>query len=376
MHRHVILGALFLAAAILTGSNVGARQGDKKEDKPLTRAQQAWKALTDKLEAEAEDLDSKDAVEKFRKKYIPRLVEHAKAFPGDETSCEALVMSLRMSRPKDALREDAVKMLSKDYVKGPHIKGQLGELLKNNLDYEALDIVRAVIKDNPEEKTRALACKGLLRTDAESLEMLIPRMKQDAKFRAKTEQGLTKPVVTRFLESEDRLKAERKSLEEKMLGELQGVVPFAEVGAKAPPLEAVDLDGKKVKLADLAKDKVVVVDFWATWCPPCREMIPLTRKLVNKLEGKPFAFVSVSVDDDAGTVRKFQRKEPMPWTNWWVGKPSKPIEDWDVEGYPTVFLVDHKGVIRYKQVGLDEDDKLGEEAERLVKALEAERKSK
>jgi len=68
------------------------------------------------------------------------------------------------------------------------------------------------------------------------------------------------------------------------------------VGKPAPDVEGTDLDGKKVKLSSY-KGKVVVLDIWATWCGPCKAMIPHERELVKKLEGKPFVFLSVSADE-------------------------------------------------------------------------------
>src|SRR5262249_34484534 len=111
------------------------------------------------------------------------------------------------------------------------------------------------------------------------------------------------------------------------------------VGKPVPEVVSQDLDGKKVKLSDL-KGKAVVLDIWATWCPPCRAMIPHERELVKRLKGKPFALVSISADKEKKTLTDFLKKEEMPWTHWWNGDRGGIIEDWGVQFFPTIYVVD------------------------------------
>jgi thiol-disulfide isomerase/thioredoxin len=121
------------------------------------------------------------------------------------------------------------------------------------------------------------------------------------------------------------------------------------VGKPAPALGSVDLDGKPVKLADM-KGKVVVLDIWATWCGPCCAMIPHERELVKRLAGKPFVLVSIGVDDSRETVAKFLEKKPMPWTHWFNGPDGSIVADLNVVSFPTIYVLDDKGVIRCKDV--------------------------
>src|SRR5450631_2188002 len=102
-----------------------------------------------------------------------------------------------------------------------------------------------------------------------------------------------------------------KTLGELAKGHLHEIRHLA-VGKPAPELKSIDLEGKPVRLTDL-KGNVVVLDVWATWCVPCCAMIPHERELVKRLKAKPFAIVSISVDDKQETVVEFLKKEPMPW---------------------------------------------------------------
>src|SRR5439155_17394791 len=74
------------------------------------------------------------------------------------------------------------------------------------------------------------------------------------------------------------------------------------VGQVAPDFTGKTLDGATFHLADF-RGQVVVLDFWATWCPPCRAMIPHEREMLERLAGKPFALVSISVDSDESALR-------------------------------------------------------------------------
>ena len=102
-------------------------------------------------------------------------------------------------------------------------------------------------------------------------------------------------------------------------------------------------------------------------------MYPHERSLVKRLEGKPFVILGVN-SDPKQKLREVVKKENLTWRSWWDGgDTSGPIATkWNVNGWPTLYLIDHKGVIRQKWVGSPGDAVLDREIEKVV--AEAEKK--
>ena len=152
--------------------------------------------------------------------------------------------------------------------------------------------------------------------------------------------------------------------------ELKYFVDHLTVGKVAPDAECELLeDGKKASLKDY-RGKVVVIDIWATWCGPCRAMIPHEREMVKHFEGKKFVLLSVSADDKKETLTKFLEKEEMPWTHWWAGQENEFLKTYQVKFFPSLYILDGKGVIRGKGLRGDALQKFVE------KLLEEEAKTK
>ena len=102
-------------------------------------------------------------------------------------------------------------------------------------------------------------------------------------------------------------------------------------------------------------------------------MYPHERSLVKKMEGKPFALVGVNSDRDRAELKKVMEKENITWRSFWNGgSTSGPISTrWAVQGWPTLYVIDAKGVIRHKHVGSPGDKVLDDEIDKLVKEAEA-----
>jgi peroxiredoxin len=118
----------------------------------------------------------------------------------------------------------------------------------------------------------------------------------------------------------------------------------------APPWKLMDVNGNPVTLAQF-KGKVVVLDFWATWCPPCRTEIPGYVALQKKYGADGLVVVGVSVDTDGvGPVKKFIKDIGI---NYIVVMADDSIQDayGPIQGYPTTFIIDRDGKIRNKKLG-------------------------
>lgn len=109
------------------------------------------------------------------------------------------------------------------------------------------------------------------------------------------------------------------------------------------------LDGRKQRLSAL-RGKVVLLHFWATWCPPCIEELPSLRRLEQALSGERFSLVTVSVDDSAATVRQFFDQHDFPALPVLMDPSQQTPRSYGTEKYPESYLVDPQGVIRYRFV--------------------------
>lgn len=116
----------------------------------------------------------------------------------------------------------------------------------------------------------------------------------------------------------------------------------APAGAEiAPEFELATVDGRTLKLSDSA-GRVRLLDFWATWCAPCRDEIPLLNQLQDDYADAGFEILAIT-DEDAGVVREFVDEHGVRYTNFVGGEEVS--ERYGVLGLPTAFLVDSEGRI-------------------------------
>jgi len=119
----------------------------------------------------------------------------------------------------------------------------------------------------------------------------------------------------------------------------------------APPFEITTLDGTRISLDSLA-GKVVLIDFWATWCGPCREALPHIRDVARKFQGQPFVVLSVSMDNDDAKWRDFVDKNGMTWLQYRDGRFTGPLATrFAVNAIPATFSIDADGVLEDQHVG-------------------------
>ena len=121
-------------------------------------------------------------------------------------------------------------------------------------------------------------------------------------------------------------------------------------GDRAPEFRLKTIEGGSVSLADL-KGKVVMVHFWATWCPPCVEELPTLERLYRSLPGKDFLMLAVNEDEGGtGTVASFiqQNRLSLPVL---LDPGSEAARRYGTYKLPETYIVDREGVVRYKAIG-------------------------
>jgi peroxiredoxin len=203
----------------------------------------------------------------------------------------------------------------------------------------AVPLLRAILRDNPDSTVKAHACFALA--------MLLKGQANAASDnQAAQEAGeLFDRIIREFgqVVSLDGLvladQAKTELFELRHLG----------VGQLAPEIEGKDLDGRKMKLSDY-RGKVVVLSFWGTWCSACMTMVPDERKLVQQMTGKPFALIGVNSDHDEAKLKKALEAEKITWPSFRDGMQGPIAKAWNVQSWPTVYVLDGEGIIRYRDV--------------------------
>ncbi len=122
----------------------------------------------------------------------------------------------------------------------------------------------------------------------------------------------------------------------------------------APPLSLPAPNGGSLDVAHL-KGKVVLVNFWAVWCPPCRKEMPSMGRLADKLAGKPFTLVGVNVGESAEEVRGFLKQVPVSFPIV-LDAEGQNLKAWQVFAFPTSYVLDKRGQVRMGLFGSIEWD--------------------
>jgi peroxiredoxin len=120
-------------------------------------------------------------------------------------------------------------------------------------------------------------------------------------------------------------------------------------GGAAPPLALPDLDGRQHQLQDY-RGKVVLVNFWATWCEPCREEMPSMNRLRASLAGQPFAVLAVNLAEPESRVRRFMEQMPMDFAVL-LDLDTSVAKAWKARILPASFVIGPDGRIRYAVLG-------------------------
>lgn len=149
------------------------------------------------------------------------------------------------------------------------------------------------------------------------------------------------------------------------------ILPFSvsaiSVGETVPSFKARTIDGSKSVALEDYRGKVVLLDFWASWCPPCLKSLPKYNDLRREIGTSNFEIVAINVDENTDDARKFLQKHPVSYP---IAKDPKGILPgvFGVKAMPTSYLIDKNGVVQYVHTAFKEGDidKLKVEIQKLI----------
>jgi thiol-disulfide isomerase/thioredoxin len=140
---------------------------------------------------------------------------------------------------------------------------------------------------------------------------------------------------------------------QKSVAQKKDVIPAGEIGSRLPDFTVKDLQGRQISSADL-RGKVVLVDFWATWCQPCKKEMPGYQKLVDRYGSQGFAVIGFKFDTMADTEAPIQFAKKIKVHYPLVAAPDDLKQKFGgIEGLPTTLLYDRNGILREKVIGFE-----------------------
>jgi peroxiredoxin len=358
-----------------------ASSGFLASDDPPSKAQGGPKTTRERFETLLKERE--EALQAFRKAYLAaktdgerqkvreewspripgnadRFLEIARQDLQGPVAVEALTQAVALDA-EGPVGEEAVKLLLNHHVKSPKL-GPVIFHLSFGGPKSSEKFLRAVLQQNPYHEIQGWACHSLaanLRRRSES------DRNADTALAASEE---AEALYQRMSDQYSDVRGYRETLGDAARRNLREVRHHG-IGKPAPEITGEDIDGKEFKLSDF-KGRVVVLNFWKDEESRCRAMYPHERSLVKKLEGKPFALLGINSDRDKGKLKGRMKEENITWRSWWDdGDTGGPIATaWNVHGWPTLYILDHEGIIRHKFVGFPGPERFDSALDALLDA--------
>jgi len=131
-----------------------------------------------------------------------------------------------------------------------------------------------------------------------------------------------------------------------------GTGPARMAGKASRDFTLTDLDGQKVSLASFRGNSVVILDFWATWCPPCRMTMPVLQRLKDQLGSRGLVVLSIDQRENPAAVRSYIQQNSFTMRIL-MDTDGGVSGAWGVNGLPTLLVIDKEGVVRHQEMGYE-----------------------
>jgi peroxiredoxin len=322
------------------------------------------------MEASAAGATQEQLLQKIQQvtgKYRPQLLNVARRDPAGWPALQALYYVCDLSvGDSPAVREhlgEACKLLLAHHASSRDL-GALIPTLAGVADENAKRLCDHVLSASPHQdvKAQAALALGIHRlkwlTESGGMDEVETKAARDAiaKFAASLEGEFGKVMLGEY---SGKQHAEQ----------LSALLAATHVGRTAAEITGIDATGTRFNLSDY-RGKVVVLDFFADWCPWCRKMYPQERKLVEQYKERPFALLGVNTDNQK-VLTTLVENQTVTWRTWADGEQGPIAAAWQIADYPNLFLIDHKGNVRRHFAGTPSEEELQAAIESLVKQAEA-----